>query len=157
MHRWLIALVLALPLGVFAEKVEKGQPFPVYTLEDPHGVTNTLKADTRFVIIASEMPISKSITAWLKTKAPDYLEQHRAEYVSDVTPMPGIISFLFAKPKMRKYPFRMLLAEDPSFAQTYPRQDGKLALFVLDENRVVADLHFLAKPEELEPLLGAKP
>ena len=54
---------------------------------------------------------------------------------------------------MRKYPFRMLLAEDPSFAKTYPRQDGKLALFVLDENRVIADLHFLAKPEELEAFL----
>lgn len=153
MKRWFMLLVLVLPLGVFAEKVEKGQSFPVYTLEDPHGVTNTLRAETRFVIIASEMPISKSVTAWLTTKAPEFLEQHRAEYVSDVTPMPAIISFLFAKPKMRKYPFRMLLAEDPSFAQTYPSQEGKLALFVLDENRLITDLHFLAKPEELEALL----
>ena len=153
MNRWFMLLVLALPLGVFAEKVEKGQPFPVYTLEDPHGVTNTLKAETRFVIVASEMPISKSITTWLSAKAPDFLEQHNAEYVSDVTPMPAIISYLFAKPKMRKYPFRMLLAEYPSFAKTYPSQEGKLALFVLDANRVITDLHFLAKPEELEPLL----
>jgi hypothetical protein len=58
---------------------------------------------------------------------------------------PGIISYLFAKPKMRKYPFRMLLADDKNFADTYPRKPGKLALFVLDENRVISDLKFLDK------------
>jgi len=153
MIRWLALIALWLPLAGYAEPVSKGQPFPPYTLQDPHGVTNTLKAETRFVIVASEMTISKAITAWLKTKEPGFLEAQRAEYVSDITPMPGIISYLFAKPKMRKYPFRMLLAEDPSFAKTYPRQEGHLALFVLDDQQVVSDLHFLAKPEELEAYL----
>lgn len=153
MLRWIALIAVLLPLAGRAELVSKGQPFSPYTLPDPHGVTNTLKAETRFVIVASEMTISKSITAWLTAKEPGFLEARRAEYVSDITPMPGLISYLFAKPKMRKYPFRMLLAEDPSFAQTYPRKEGHLALFVLDDQQVVSDLHFLAKPEELDAYL----
>ena len=153
MHRWILLVSLILPLALHAEPVQKGQPFPVYTLNDPHGVAHTLAPETRFVIVASEMTVSKSITAWLKAKEPGFLEASHAEYVSDITPMPGIISFLFAKPKMRKYPFRMLLADDKQYAATYPTKPGKLALFVLDENRTVADVKFLDKPDELDALL----
>jgi hypothetical protein len=153
MNRWLLLVCLLLPLSLRAEPVKPGDAFPAYTLNDPHGKSHTLGSDTRFVIMASEMTISKSITAWLKNKEPGFLEASRAEYVSDITPMPGIISYLFAKPKMRKYPFRMLLADDKNFADTYPRKPGKLALFVLDENRVISDLKFLDKPDELDALL----
>jgi hypothetical protein len=153
MHRWLLLSFLALSGLVHAEPVQKGQPFPSYTLTDPHGTTNTLKSDTRFVIMASEMPISKSITAWLTAKEPGFLEARQAEYVSDITPMPAIISYLFAKPKMRKYPFRMLLADDPDFSKIYPRQKERLALFILDDQHIVQDVQFLATPQELDALL----
>ena len=147
------AVVLALGVGVRAEVVQKGGPFPAYTLSDPHGSNHTLRADTRFVLVASEMKLSKAATAWLGSKPTGFLEDNRLEYVSDITPMPGIISTLFAKPKMRKYPFRMLLAEDPAFEKTYPRQSERLALFVLDDQQTVKDIVFITKPEELEALL----
>ena len=148
---------LLAPLLALAEPVQKGQPFPGYTLPDAHGTNHTLRADTRFVIVASEMPVSKAMTAWLSARETGYLEAHRAEYISDISPMPAVISFMFAKPKMRKYPFRMLLAEDPAFAKTYPRQEGRLAVFILDDRRLVQDIRFLASPGELEPLLTDPP
>lgn len=154
MIRWFLLMVLLLPLAGQAEPVKVGQPFPRYTLSDPHGGTNTLKASTRYVVIASEMPISKSITAWLTAKGPGFLDAFAMEYVSDITPMPGIISVLFAKPKMRKYPFHLLLADDPKFPTIYPRKEGHLALFVLDEQQAVKDIHFLTKPDQIDAYLG---
>ena len=155
MNKLLMMLVVVLVggAGARAELVQTGQAFPTYTLSDPHGSNHTLRADTRFVLVASEMKLSKAATAWLSSKPAGFLEDNRIEYVSDITPMPGIISVLFAKPKMRKYPFRLLLADDPAFEKTYPRQSERLAVFVLDDQQTIKDIVFIAKPEELEPLL----
>lgn len=150
---WAFAL-WGLAAGVHADTLQVGSPFPVYTLEDAHGQTNVLGAGTRAVLIASEKGVSERLTAWLKPRSPGYLEEHHTEYVSDITPMPSIISHLFALPKIRKYPFRLLLARDENFAKTYPRQAGRFALFLLDGQRTITGLHFLEKPEDLEPLLA---
>ena len=155
MRRFLLLCLLALPLAVHAEPVEKGKPFPSYTLVNPHGVTNSLSSTTRFVILAAEKHVSGAVRDWLLTKEAGYLEAHKAEYVSDITPMPALITTLFALPKMRKYPFRMLLADDPEFATVYPRQADRITLFILDENQVVQDLLYLTKPSEVEARLAA--
>lgn len=139
--------------AAWAAELKEGDAFPPYTLTDPHGVTNTLGAETRAVIISSEKGISEQVNAWLKQKPHGYLEAHRAEYVSDITPMPAIITTLFALPKMKKYPFRLLLAQDENFAKTYPHRPGKIALFLLDDRHAIRGLHFVAHPAELEPLL----
>ena len=150
---WAFAL-WGLAAGVYAEALQVGSTFPVYTLEDAHGQTNVLGAETRAVLIASEKGVSERLTGWLKPRSPGYLEEHRTEYVSDITPMPSIITHLFALPKIRKYPFRLLLARDENFAKTYPHQEGRFALFLLDGQRTITGLHFLEKPEDLEPLLA---
>ena len=151
----LLLCLLAWPTIIRAELVQVGKSFPAYTLPDPHGVTNTLSRETRAVILSCEKHVSGDITAWLKGKEAGFLEAHRAEYVSDITPMPSIITTLFALPKMRKYPFRMLLADDPAFAQIYPRQADRITLFILDENQVVQDLLYVAKASELDARLAA--
>ncbi len=150
----LLLLALLIPGLASAELVRKGRPFPSFTLPNPHGVTNTLKTTTRAVIISSEKDVSGQIRDWLLTKKPDFLEQQRAEYVADITPMPALITTLFALPKMKKYPFPMLLADDPRFATVYPTQKGRIALFLLDDQHILQDVHFLAKAEELAPLLN---
>ena len=152
-----VMLALLIPGFASAELVQKGQPFPAYTLPNPHGVTNTLKSSTRAVIISSEKDVSGMVRDWLLTKKTDFLEQHRAEYVADITPMPAIITTLFAMPKMKKYPFPMLLADDPQFARNYPNQKGHIALFLLDDQHVVQDIHFLSNADDLDPLLKHTP
>lgn len=137
-----------------AAELKAGDPFPPYALEDAFGRTNALNPQTRAVLVASEKGVSERLTAWLKARDAGFLAAHRTEYVSDITPMPAIITHLFALPKIRKYPFPLLLARDPQFARTYPHQPGRIALFLLDGQQVITGLHFLEKPEEIEPLLA---
>lgn len=143
------AVMVALSPG-YGQVATNGQPFPSYTLPDQFDQTNTLARETRFVIIASEKDVSGLVNEWLKGKEKDFLSAHHIEYVSDITPMPGLITKLFALPKMKKYPFRLLLARDPKFAETYPHQPGRIALFILDDAQVVQDIQFLQKPAEIE-------
>ena len=67
-----------------AGMVEKGLPFPPYKVTDAFGATNTLSANTRFVIVSSEKGISAMVHDWLVAKDKDFLAAHRAEYVSDI-------------------------------------------------------------------------
>ena len=154
MKHWLAVLWLAGVGAAWADTAEVGKPFPPYTVQDAFEQTNTLQKSTRFVIVSSEKGVSEKINEWLKTKATDYLPRHATEYVSDITPMPGIITELFARPKMKKYPFKILLARDENFAKTYPSQKGKIALFVLDDQQVLKDLKYVEAPAELEKALS---
>ena len=154
---FLALLMLSLPLAARGATAEKGQAFPPYTVTDAFGGTNTLGAATRFVIVSSEKGISAGVHEWLVTKEKDFLPAHRAEYVADITPMPSLIASMFAIPKMKKYPYKILLARDPEFAKTYPHADGKIAVFILDDRQAVADIRFLDKPAEIDAVLGGGP
>lgn len=150
MKHWFAVLWLAMAGAAGAENAEVGKPFPPYTVQDAFEQTNVLQKTTRFVIVASEKSVSEKVNEWLKTKAQDFLPRHTTEYVSDITPMPGIITELFARPKMKKYPFKILLARDERFAKTYPSQPGKIALFVLDDQQVLKELQYFTTPAEVE-------
>ncbi len=150
-----VAIVaLALAGAVRAEVAEVGKPFPPYTVQDAFERTNTLKKATRFVIVASEKAVSEKVNEWLKGMGQEYLPYRRAEYVSDITPMPDVITEMFARPKMKKYPFKILLADDEQFAQTYPHRPGKIALFLLDDQQVLKEIKFLDTPAEVQKILN---
>lgn len=153
MKHILLLTVLFFAAQSDAATLEKGAKFPAYTVKDAFGTTNTLSPATRFVIIASEKSVSGAINDWLAKKPADFLSSHKAEYVSDITPMPAIITTLFALPKMKKYPFRILLADDPAFAATYPSQPGKIALFTLDPQGAIQDILFATSVAEVEKAL----
>lgn len=154
MKRILAGLCLAWAGAGWAEMVQVGRPFPAYTVQDAFAQTSTLQKATRFVIVASEKDVSGRINEWLTAKGADYLPGRKAEYVSDITPMPSLITEMFARPKMKKLPFKILLARDEAFARTYPSRPGQIALFVLDEQQVLAEIRYFPAPASLEKALG---
>jgi len=155
MKNVILLFVCMAAFSSFAEKAEIGKPFPAYTLEDQFGATNSLASTTRFVIIASEKDVSGKVNTWLKGKEQGFLPDHQTEYVSDIEPMPGIITSLFALPKMKKYPFTLLLNREKEFAKIYPGQKEKIALFQLDDQQVLTHIHYLDKAEELDALIAS--
>lgn len=148
-----IATLCLLAAAAGAAPVRVGSAMKPYHLEDQFGNAHNLAPDTRAVIISSEMSVSKTLHDWLTQRGGDFLPSRKTEYVSDITGMPAPISVLFAQPKMRKYPFRILLAHDQEFGKEYPKEEGKLAVFLLDEDQNVSDIRFISAPEELEALL----
>ena len=64
--------------------------------------------------------------------------------------MPSFITKLFALPKMKKYPFSVLLINDERGKQ-FDKQTGKLTLYTL-KKRIITSIKFI-KPSELETIL----
>jgi hypothetical protein len=147
-----LALFVSASAG-FAEPVAVGTPMKPYTLPDQFGEQHTLAPATRFVLIASEKDISRAINEWLSSKGEGYLQDHNLEYVSDIAPMPAPITKLFALPQMRKLNFKIRLNRDDHFHKDYPREKGKVALFLLDAKHTVTAIHFLEKPEEIAAMI----
>lgn len=164
MKKIVIAFVLSLTLinqsvaeeDVVIKPVAVGDTFKPYTLEDPHGTLHTMRADTKLVIMSFEMELSKGIHAWLETKDADFLEKNKAEYVADITEMPDIITFLFARPKMRKYPFQILLADDDNFAPQFPKEEGRFVAFELSPEKVVTNISYFATMDDLDKAYFSK-
>lgn len=132
-----------------AEKVSPPVDFPAYTLADQHGKERVLQPETRTVIMSFDMNLSKGIHEWLAKKDPDYLAQHRAEYVADISPMPAVINKLFAGPKMRKYKFPIIQATAEDFADDYPHEEGKISLFALTDDQSKATVTFVKTVADL--------
>ena len=148
----LVGLLLATAAAADG-KVEIGGPMRSYTLPDQFGKVHTLAPETRAVLIASERPVSTAINTWLSAKENGFLTRNHVEYVSDISPMPAPITKLFALPKMRSFPFRIFLNRKDGFQNVYPRQEARMALFLLDDTHKVLDIRFLEKPEQLDAIV----
>jgi hypothetical protein len=109
-----------------------GENFPVRPLTDQHENPVNLGSETELVLLSFDMALSKSMHGFLSEKEPDYLATHSTQYVSDIAKMPKIITFLFAGPKMRKYPFPIILNEADDFGPLFPQQEDKITAIKLD-------------------------
>lgn len=127
-----------------------GEPFPSLTLDDQFETPHTIDANDSVVMISFEHDVSGVVNDYLKAQPAGYLPDHRARYVSDISAMPSIIATLFALPKMRDYPFKIMLNEEEQFAKHYDKKEGKLTIYRLNDGRVTA-VEFI-DPKEVEKL-----
>ncbi len=130
--------------------LQVGDTVETYTLEDQHGEKHTLKDDTRHLLISGTMSVSKEMNTWLNEKDKNYLAQNSTEYISDITEMPALVTWLFAGPKMRKYPFEILLADDENFAPKYPLEEGKILMLDLDASKKVTGISYFENMDQIE-------
>lgn len=137
--------------------VGPGDQLEPYVFEDQFGKEQTIAPETDLVLMSFEMELSKSIHKFLEDKDPNYLAQHHAQYIADITPMPAIITWLFAGPKMRDYKFPILLADDDSFAPKYPKKEGKIVAFKLGKDRTVEKVSYYDSMEEVDKAFFQEP
>ena len=72
----------------------------------------------------------------LSEKKENILEKNSAVYVADISGMPSLISKFIALPKMKKYPFSVLLLDDTN-KDNFVKEDGKIIVYSLENGKVV--------------------
>jgi len=126
----LLLLVSLFFAGTLMADFKVGDGLPGITLPDQFDKNYNIRADDTTLIMAFEKDVSVGVNEYLKIKPGNFLPQHHAKYISDISSMPGIITSMFALPKMKKYPFSMLLIYD-DFGKKFNRQEGKITVFKL--------------------------
>lgn len=121
-------LVHAAPLAV-------GDPLPPLTLEDQHGRPGST-GDARVVVVSRDMEAGDVVKKALAGRDQGFLDEHGVVYVANISGMPAVITRLFALPRMRERPYRMLLDRDGNATKEIPAVTGRPTVLAIANGRV---------------------
>jgi hypothetical protein len=114
---------LAAPLAV-------GDAVPVFSAPDQHGKEFIFTNGVQYLLVATEMACGKAANQKLAAQRAGYLETNAAAYLLDIHLMPAVAR-VFALPKMRKYPQRIVLVESAETLAALPTQPGRVTVLAL--------------------------
>jgi hypothetical protein len=138
----LIFPLIALPLqGYCAEQLLPGDTFPGLQAEDQHGNPYLFSPGTAAVLIAFDMKTGKRANKFFAEQGADFLPDQNAVYIANIYVMPGI-GRMFALPKMRKYPHRIVLAQSQDLLLGFPHKADHITIIKLNEKGVVASIDY---------------
>jgi ketosteroid isomerase-like protein len=115
------------------ESLGPGERIPDLELEDQFGVSHAVGPEVRLVLYSRDMKSGKVIEKALEDTDSSYLGARGAVVVADIHRMPGLITTLFALPKLRDRPYPMLLDRDGAPTEALPFREGEVTWLALDE------------------------
>ena len=117
-------------VSVRAAQLSVGDAVPAIAANDQHGTAFQFTNGLRFLLVATEMAASKSANQKLAAQGAGFLEQHQAAYLMDIHTMPGVAR-VFALPKLRKQPHRIVLVDTADALAAFPVQPGRVTVLAL--------------------------
>lgn len=140
---------------VAAEPYKLGEVLAPFTSKDQHEKDYSYTpGSVRLLVVSYEMGVGKDTNVWLAKQPADFLAQQKAVFLADIHPMPGV-GRVFALPKMRKYPHRIILGDDEKLMERHPKKKGHLTVFSLDEKGTITGIRHV-DPEK-EPAKAFEP
>lgn len=136
MPRALLAILLLVG-AAHGAPLAVGDPMPPLTLEDQHGRAGTVGDGVRVVVVSRDMEAGDVVKKALAGRDQAFLDAHGAVYVANISGMPALVTRLFALPRMRERPYRMLLDRDGSATKDIPAVPGRPTVLTLEAGRVV--------------------
>lgn len=151
MLKRLCLVLLAFSLSLLAQDPFKnGDQIPAFDCKDQHEKEyHYTPGSVRILAVSYEMGVGKATNAWLAKQASDFLETRKSVFLADIHPMPGI-GRMFALPKMRKYPHRIILGDDEELLKRHPRKKGHLTVFVFDASGKIEAIRYVDPEKDPE-------
>lgn len=146
-------IIFFLGLSCSYAEVKTGQQLSSFRLSDQHKVEHVIDTNVRLLIFARDMSGNKLIREALDGKTKEYLEKHKALYVSDISQMPKLITKLVAMPKMKKYSYPVLLDTEAELTKDLPYKEDHASLIYLTGLKV-DKIEFISKSQDLKNKLG---
>ena len=144
-----LALWLFLVSAVLAdEPLKVGDLVPSFKAKDQHGHEYELSSGVQRMFVSFDMSTGKEANAYFARKGAGLLPNAQAIYVSNIYGMPSI-GRVFALPKMRKYPHRIILADSENLLARYPQQKDRITVLSLDANLRITGVAFWNPKEDV--------
>jgi len=150
MFRNILFFIFAIYSLSFAEIVKKGDAIHPFTLTDQFDKVHQVNSkDYNLLIVAFEKDVAVMFNDFLTKHKALFLSEHKALFISDIHEMPTFITKMFALPKMRDYPYPVLLIYDES--NIFPKKDDSLTIIRL-KNGVIDDIDFISDEKYIEKI-----
>lgn len=140
-----------LGLSAFANSLTIGNDLPTLTIKDQFEKEHTVDANIKTIIFSATKSEGVTIKEFLLAKDKDYLTTNKAVYVADITGMPSLITKFIAMPKMKDYPFPVLLV-DEAHKTLFPVKEDMISVISL-ENGKITDIKYVKTTAELVEIL----
>lgn len=132
---------------------EVSNAFNFFTVEDQHElkVTLTVGPKTQHVIVSFALGTGKSANRYFEAKGAIFLPEHQAVFLANIYGMPGI-GRVFAMPKMKQYPHRILIGDDEHRLDRFPQQPDTLTVIDLNAAGIITGIRFMDPKSDLDQL-----
>ncbi|MCO4758663.1 MAG: hypothetical protein KC477_11595 [Oceanospirillaceae bacterium] len=149
MHRLLFALLFCCTLSTisYAETIRQ------INLKDQWDIPLPLTTETQWIIYSHHKAGGEWTHNVLTKLNLVPLKQYQLVYVANISAMPGIISRMFALPKMRDYVFRIGLVEDAEHVEGWPKKENRITVMQLQSFNV-KQVHYFADEIALERFIS---
>ena len=144
-----IVLATFLALGLNAASLNIDSSIVDIKIKDQFDKVHTLNSDVKTILFASDKSTSDMLRDYLLplSEKENILEKNSAVYVADISGMPSLISKFIALPKMKKYPFSILLLDD-SNKENFVKEDGKIIVYSVVDGKIT-NIEKISSKEEL--------
>jgi hypothetical protein len=115
--------------------ITTGDTLPAFKIQNQFEEPAELNAETKWIIFSSDMKAAKLLTEYLNQNAKN-LDLTKSLIISDISKMPGLVSKMFAIPKMKKYNFKLALDKEGDVTKAWPRQEGVILVMKVDQLKV---------------------
>lgn len=148
-----ILLATLLALGLNAASLNIDSSIVDIKIKDQFDKVHTLNESVKTILFASDKGTSDMLRDYLLplSEKENVLEKNGAVYVADISGMPSLISKFIALPKMKKYPFSILLLDD-SNKENFVKEDGKIIVYSVVDGKIT-NIEKISSKEELANII----
>ncbi len=140
-----IILFLSLILCAFSQELSINDKINNFSLANQFDEKKTIDSKINTIIVSFEKDTGKEVNEFLEQKTSDFLKEHHAVFIANISGMPMIITKMFALPKMKNYKHEILLIYDEN-DDRFKAQEGVSTLYRL-ENGVIKSIEFITKDD----------
>jgi hypothetical protein len=141
------------PSLAFAEPLSVGHSLTPFTLADQFAKSQQIAETDTLLLFAADMEGAGLVKQAFVESPSDPFAPVGIRYVADISEMPALVATMFAKPKMRDYPYSVILDEEGETTLNWPRQAGLVTVMRLQQLRL-AEVSYCASSECLSNLLS---
>ena len=137
MKQFLLAAMLLLPFGLFADTLKEGTSIQAPIIKDQFEKTLSITPQTKQIIIAYTKSQGDVMKAFFEVH-PNYLSDNSALYFMDATAVPSLVMSMFMIPKFKKYTYGIGIINNEKDAAYFPKKEDRLTVISLDNLSVTA-------------------
>ncbi|WP_333804882.1 hypothetical protein [Sulfurospirillum sp.] len=137
MKKLLLAAILLLPFGLFADTLKEGVSIQAPIIKDQFEKNVNITPQTKQIIIAFTKSQGDVMKAFIEAN-PNYLSENNALYFMDATSVPSMVMSMFMMPKFKKYTYSIGLLENEKDVAYFPKKEDRMTVITLDNLSVTA-------------------